>query len=234
MRSASVDFPWSMWAMIEKFRMLLAGAATRRHYGGVLALLLAAAAAWTPAPTTEPWQYQLQGKVDLSVPATVYDIDGADNSAATVRAIHDQGARAVCYFSAGSYENWRDDKGRFPARVLGKPLDNWPGERWLDIRERDALIPIMRDRMRMCADKGFDAVEPDNVDGYQNDSGFPLTGRQQVRYNRALARRGPCARARDRAEERPRAGAEARRQLRLRGQRVVLRVRRVRAAAAVR
>jgi hypothetical protein len=25
MRSASVDFPWSMWAMIEKFRMLAAG-----------------------------------------------------------------------------------------------------------------------------------------------------------------------------------------------------------------
>src|SRR4051794_10870317 len=28
MRSASVDFPWSMWAMIEKLRMLAAGAAT--------------------------------------------------------------------------------------------------------------------------------------------------------------------------------------------------------------
>jgi hypothetical protein len=28
MRSASVDFPWSMWAMIEKLRMLSAGAAT--------------------------------------------------------------------------------------------------------------------------------------------------------------------------------------------------------------
>src|SRR5215212_2998714 len=27
MRSASVDFPWSMWAMIEKLRMLAAGAA---------------------------------------------------------------------------------------------------------------------------------------------------------------------------------------------------------------
>jgi hypothetical protein len=29
MRSASVDFPWSMWAMIEKFLMLLAGAGMR-------------------------------------------------------------------------------------------------------------------------------------------------------------------------------------------------------------
>ena len=148
---------------------------------------LLALAIWTPAPTTEPWQYQLQGNVDLSVPAPVYDIDGADNSAATVRAIHENDARAICYFSAGSYERWRDDENRFPESVLGRPLADWPGERWLDIRQRDVLLPIMRDRMQMCAAKGFDAVEPDNVDGYQNPTGLPLKGRHQLRYNRGLA-----------------------------------------------
>jgi len=30
---------------------------------------------WAPEPTTEPWQWQLQGKIDLSVPAPVYDIE---------------------------------------------------------------------------------------------------------------------------------------------------------------
>jgi hypothetical protein len=30
MRSASVDFPWSMWAMIEKFLMFEAGRAIRK------------------------------------------------------------------------------------------------------------------------------------------------------------------------------------------------------------
>jgi hypothetical protein len=150
--------------------------------------LLLAAAVWAPAPTTEPWQYQLAGKVDLSVEAPVYDIDGADNSAATVSRIHERGARAICYFSAGSYENWRDDRERFPKRVLGRSLAGWPGERWLDIRQRDVLMPIMRARMRRCAEKGFDGVEPDNVDGYSNRSGFPLSGRDQLRYNRALAR----------------------------------------------
>jgi hypothetical protein len=99
-----------------------------------------------------------------------------------------RGARAVCYFSAGSYENWREDRGRFPERVLGDPLEGWPGERWLDVRERDTLLPIMRRRMKRCAHKGFDAVDPDNVDGYQNRAGFPLGGRDQLRYNRALAR----------------------------------------------
>lgn len=150
--------------------------------------LLLAAAIWAPAPATEPWQLQLQGKVNLSVEAPVYDIDGADNSAATVRRIHRRGARAVCYFSAGSYENWRSDRGRFPERVLGEPLEGWRGERWLDVRRRDVLLPIMRMRMRMCARKGFDAVDPDNVDGYQNRTGFPLSGGAQLRYNRALAR----------------------------------------------
>ncbi len=150
--------------------------------------LLLAASIWAPAPSTEPWQLQLQGKVDLSVAASVYDVDGADTPAAKIRRIHERGARAVCYFSGGSYENWREDRGRFPARVLGRPLEDWPGERWLDVRERDVLLPIMRRRMKRCAHKGFDAVDPDNVDGYQNRAGFPLSGRDQLRYNRALAR----------------------------------------------
>ena len=151
-------------------------------------LLLLAASIWSPAPSTEPWQLQLQGKVDLSVEASVYDVDGADTPARKVAKIHARGARAVCYFSAGSYENWRDDRRLFPEGVLGKPLEGWPGERWLDVRRRDALLPIMRDRMERCARKGFDAVDPDNVDGYQNRTGFPLSPRDQLRYNRALAR----------------------------------------------
>jgi hypothetical protein len=150
--------------------------------------VLLAAAIWAPAPTTEPWQLQLQGKVNTSVAAPVYDIDGADNSAATVRKIHAQGARAICYFSAGSYENWRSDRKRFPKHVLGKGLDGWPGERWLDVRRLDDLMPIMRDRMEACARKGFDAVDPDNVDGYAHDTGFPLRRKHLVRYNRALAK----------------------------------------------
>ena len=36
--------------------------------------------------------------------------------------------------------------------------------------------------------EGFDGVEADNVDGYANDSGFPLTAADQLRFNRFLAR----------------------------------------------
>ena len=38
-----------------------------------------------------------------------------------------------------------------------------------------------------CKNKGFDAVEWDNVDGYANASGFPLTYQDQLVYNRMLA-----------------------------------------------
>ena len=142
---------------------------------------------WVPAPSTT-WQWQLDGALDLSVPADMYDVDLFETPAATVDAIHARGARAVCYLSAGSYEEFRPDAGDFPARVLGKPLEGWPGERWLDVRRRDVLGPIMERRMDLCRDKGFDGVEPDNVDGYANRSGFPLRAADQLAYNRMLAR----------------------------------------------
>jgi hypothetical protein len=141
---------------------------------------------WDPEPTIEPWQWQLQGKIDLSVPAPVYDID-IEQSADTVAAIHAQGDIAVCYVSVGTYEPFRSDAERFPRSVLGQRLDRFANERWLDIRRLNVLMPIMQQRFDECAAKGFDAVEPDNVDGYQNRSGFPLDGADQVRYNTWVA-----------------------------------------------
>jgi hypothetical protein len=116
-----------------------------------------------------------------------WDVDGFDASASTVAAIHAHGAGAVCYISAGSWENWRADAGTFPTSVKGRALDGWAGEKWLDVRNLAVLEPIMRARLQMCHAKGFDAVEPDNVDGYTNSTGFPLTGTDQLAYNRMLA-----------------------------------------------
>jgi hypothetical protein len=70
----------------------------------------------------------------------------------------------------GRLERFRRDKDKFPDSVLGRALDGWPGERWLDIRRIGVLAPIMKARIAKCARKGFDALEPDNIDGYQNKS----------------------------------------------------------------
>jgi hypothetical protein len=140
---------------------------------------------WHPTPG-QTWQWQLSGRLDLTVDAQVYDIDGTDSRAADVAALHKAGRKAICYVNAGAFEPWRPDAGAFPAAVLGKPMDGWPKERWLDIRRRDVLEPILAARFADCRRKGFDGVEPDNVDGYANATGFPLTAADQLTYNRML------------------------------------------------
>jgi hypothetical protein len=143
---------------------------------------------WRPRPVAgQTWQWQLSGRLDLSVRASTYDVDAFETTAAQVRALHRRGRKVICYVNVGAYENWRPDHGKFPRSVLGAPLDGWAGERWLDIRRWDVLQPIMASRFRTCRNKGFDGVEPDNVDGYANRSGFPLTAVDQLRFNRRIA-----------------------------------------------
>src|SRR3954451_20715684 len=142
---------------------------------------------WRPAPGTT-WQWQLSGRLDLSVRARMFDVDLFDTPAGAVARLHARGRRVVCYLSAGSFERGRPDAASFPAVVLGRPLEGYPDERWLDIRRLDVLGPVMERRLDLCRRKGFDGVEADNVDGYTNRSGFPLTGADQLAYNRFLAR----------------------------------------------
>jgi hypothetical protein len=169
---------------------------------------------WYPPPAAR-WQYQLQGVsgysstggINVSITAVpftggnavhpyVFDIDlyvdqsiSGNNSTldtAAVNAIHAMGARAICYLDAGTWENWRPDAGQFPSSVLGRN-NGWPGEKWLDIRQTSVLFPLMQARVQKCVQAGFDGVEWDNVDGYSNRTGFPLTASNQIDYNANLA-----------------------------------------------
>jgi hypothetical protein len=141
---------------------------------------------WVP-PQRTTWQWQLTGlPVDQSYDVDMYDIDIFDNDASVVASLHAQGRKVIGYFSAGSWEDWRPDADQFPPEVLGND-NGWPGEKWLDIRRLDVLGPIMEARMDLAAQKGFDGVEPDNVDGYSNKTGFPLTYQDQLNYNIFLA-----------------------------------------------
>lgn len=142
---------------------------------------------WQPSPGIS-WQWQLTDlPIDQSFDVDVYDIDMFDNDASTVATLHAQGRVVLCYISVGSWEDWRPDADDFPSVILGNDYEGWPGEKWLDIRRIDLLAPIMRARLDLCQAKGFDGVEPDNVDGYTNDTGFPLTYQDQLAYNTWLA-----------------------------------------------
>lgn len=117
----------------------------------------------------------------------VLDIDGEYNTAATVNTLHARGQKVICYFDAGVYETYRSDAAKFPKSVIGKADQGWDGSYWLDIRQLSILLPIMESRIQMCADKSFDAIEPDEIDGWENASGFPLKYSDQVTYNKAIA-----------------------------------------------
>ncbi|MFD9489582.1 endo alpha-1,4 polygalactosaminidase [Streptomyces sp. NPDC059991] len=146
----------------------------------------AGGARWQPRPGLA-WQWQLTGKLDPTVDVPVYDVDGFNVSKAQADDLHRRGRKVICYVSTGAWEDFRPDAGRFPKSVLGKS-NGWKGERWLDVRRTDVLGPLMAKRFDMCREKGFDAVEPDNMDGYDNETGFPLTATQQLAYNRLVAR----------------------------------------------
>ena len=141
---------------------------------------------WQP-PLQTSWQWQLPTPVDQKINVQMYDIDMFDNDANVVASLHSKGRKVVCYIDVGTWENWRPDAKKFPNVVKGKPVSGWQGERWLDIRRIDILGPIMKARMDLCQAKGFDGMEPDNVDGYSNDTGFPLTYADQIRYNKFVA-----------------------------------------------
>jgi hypothetical protein len=132
------------------------------------------------------WHWQLAGPLNTSYAVSIYDIDLFDTSASTIAALRASGRRVVCYFSAGSAENWRPDFIRFATSDLGNGLDGWAGERWVDTRSTNVRA-IMKSRLDLAAAKGCDGVEPDNVDGYTNQPGMALTAGTQLDYNRFLA-----------------------------------------------
>lgn len=142
-------------------------------------------AVWSPTPGTS-WQWQLVGPVDTSLDVDMYDIDLFDVPVSVISHLKARGIAVICYFSAGSSEDWRPDADRIPEAAQG--LSNgWEGERWLDIRQIEQLAPVLEARLDLAVRKGCDGVEPDNVDAFTNSSGFPITAQHQLAFNIWLA-----------------------------------------------
>lgn len=136
----------------------------------------------------DSWQWQLSGKINTSYDVDMYDVDLFDTSQSVIDELHGKGRKVICYFSAGSWEDFRSDAKEFPRVVRGKTLEGWPNERWLNIREYKKFAEVLRGRLDIAVTKKCDGVEPDNVDGYKNDNGFKLTKLDQLRFNKWLAR----------------------------------------------
>ncbi len=141
---------------------------------------------YQPTPHTS-WQWQLTGDINTNYQVQMYDIDLFETTKETITQLHMKGIKVICYFSAGTYEPYRKDASLFPKSIIGNALEDWPDERWLDISQIPTLKPIIISRLDLAKQKGCDGVEPDNVDGYQNNNGFDLTAVDQQTYNIFLA-----------------------------------------------
>jgi uncharacterized protein (TIGR01370 family) len=137
---------------------------------------------WQPMKGTS-WNYELQTPLSSSSKGNfdVWDIDLFDNDAGTISSFQQQGAKVICYFSAGSAENWRPDYSKFAASDLGNDLSGWPGEKWVNINS-PSVRQIMEVRLDLAKQKNCDGVDPDNVDGYNNDNGLDLTQADSIDY----------------------------------------------------
>lgn len=143
---------------------------------------------WIP-PNGVKWDYHLSNELEtISDHIEVYDIDLADTSQETIDELHKRNKLVICYFSAGSYEEWRNDSGLFNESDLGKPLEGWKGERWLDVTSKNVHL-IMMQRIELAFRKRCDGIDPDNVDTYSQGekSGFDISYNDSIEYVKFLA-----------------------------------------------
>ncbi|KAK9479960.1 glycoside hydrolase superfamily, partial [Lipomyces japonicus] len=141
---------------------------------------------WSP-PVGSKWQIELAFPLnDTSIDAEIYDVDLFDTNSSTITQLHDHERKVICYFSAGSYENWRPDASEFRSSDIGTPLNGWPGESWLNVSSLN-VRRIMKHRLDLAHDKKCDGVDPDNIDGYDNDNGFNLSKNNAINFVQFLA-----------------------------------------------
>ncbi|HMI89600.1 MAG TPA: endo alpha-1,4 polygalactosaminidase [Polyangiaceae bacterium] len=141
-----------------------------------------------PHPKPEPlmtWQIQLSGgMVDTSAEARVYIAD-FEMPASVIRTLHSAGRIVICYFSAGTREDFRTDAPDFPTSSLGASLPNYPNERWVDIRN-PTVRSIMQDRVAKAARSDCDGVHPSGLAAFLTNTGFDFTRADQLAYDRLL------------------------------------------------
>ncbi|MGE0528289.1 MAG: endo alpha-1,4 polygalactosaminidase [Bdellovibrionales bacterium] len=139
------------------------------------------------------WDWQIGANTDSQIipPAgtKLIDVDGFNTSATKVAQLKSQGLYTVCYINAGSWESYRPDSDEYPDHLKIHYDSDWD-EWFLDVRDvfrpDSALARILRARIKMCKDKGFDALEPDNLQNDEN-AGGKITLQEQIDFNGWIA-----------------------------------------------
>ena len=144
-----------------------------------------AANGWRPA-LGQRLDLQLTAPFDLGRRANALVLELFTTDLERVDRLRNQGVVAICRIAAGLWEGWRPDAASFPAAILGRSPGRSRAERLVDMRAA-ALRPILERRLDLCRDRGFGGVLFTDADGYARASGFALTPRDQLAFNRWLA-----------------------------------------------
>lgn len=108
---------------------------------------------------------------------TASGVPVADTSIeASVAAIHAMGGHAICYVDVGGAENYRSDYSEYDPSELGEVEPGWSDERFVNVADWSNPVPvpyltlqqITANRLTLCKEEGFDAIEMDNDDAYSD------------------------------------------------------------------
>jgi hypothetical protein len=171
---------------------------------------------WAPGTGAIEWQWELGHALSTSSASdmgtgektytgaaapnpTVYDIDGIENPASTVSALHALGDHVICYIEVGTAGNYysASEEGiatTYYAQLqaagdLGNTLSGYP-ENFININASSAVSIIEAMIDQQCAAKHFDAVETDldeTFNGNEGNAGFTITEAQEESYMTTLA-----------------------------------------------
>lgn len=150
------------------------------------------AASYTNLPTSGRPDYQLGGSYTPPSGVTIVERDSTGRPAA--------GTYSICYVNG--FQTQPDAAGTwkrsYPSAILrdraGKPVSDpgWPDEMLLDTRtaaKRALITKVLAKTVARCADRGFDAVEFDNLDSWTRSHGA-LTRAGNLALAAALVRLG--------------------------------------------
>jgi len=138
---------------------------------------------WVPKPSERLQIQYADYPPDTAIDADIFALDLFETPQAVIDQLHADGKKVICYLNTGSWEEYRPDAGAFPADAIGKDYEGWPGEKWLDIRNYEKFADIMEARFDLAKSKGCDGIDADNMQNYQEETGFPTSAQDQLTYN---------------------------------------------------
>jgi hypothetical protein len=125
----------------------------------------------------------------------VYDIDGIENPASTVAALHTKHDHVICYMEVGTAGNYGGTYTTYynelkSAGDLGNTLQGYSSENFININAPSAVAIVESIIKNQCAAKKFNGVETDLDETFNNnegDTGFTITEANEESYMTTLA-----------------------------------------------